>query len=188
MTTTRDWVSKPQMSDDAVARSTGRDWSEWVEVLDAWGARNRTHAEIAQHLAEEHGVDDWWAQSVTVGYERIRGMRKSNERPDGFAMNASKTVPVPVTDLFDWFIDGRKRVAWLGEDLLRVRTANPPRSGRFDLAEGGGILAANFVDKGEKSAVQLQLNGIATEDALAEQKRLWKARLNDLADRITRCS
>jgi hypothetical protein len=186
MTRTRNWVSNPQVSDEAVASATGRGWSEWIELLDAWGARERSHAAIARHLTDELAVDGWWAQSVTVGYERIRGKRKTNQRPDGYSMNASKTVPVPVTELFDWFIDGRKRVAWLGEDVLRVRTANSPRSGRFDIVDGGGILAAHFIDKGEKSTVQLQLNAIESEEVLEEQKRLWRSRLTDLAERIDR--
>lgn len=181
---TDNWVAKPHMSDEAVSKATGRDWSEWVEVLDAWGAMDRTHAEIARHVEAEHEVDAWWAQSVTVGYERIRGKRRANERADGFSMNASKTVPAPVSELFDWFIDGQKRVKWLGEDALRVRTANPPKSGRFDIADGSGVLAAHFTDKGEKSSVRLQLDGIATEEALEEQKHLWKSRLDDLAKHL----
>lgn len=186
MTTTKDWVSKPQMSDGAVSKATGRGWVEWVEVLDAWGAREHSHADIARHLTDELGLEGWWAQSVTVGYERIRGMRKTNQRPDGYSMNASKTVQVPVAQLFDWFIDVQKRVSWLGEDVLRVRTVNPTRSCRFDTADGGGILSAYFIDKGEKSSVQLQLNCITSEERLDEQKRIWKARLNDLAEQVGR--
>lgn len=182
--TTNDWVAKPHMSDDAVVHATGRSWGQWVDVLDAWGAMERPHAEIARHVAEEHGVDGWWAQSVTVGYERIRGRRKANERPDGFSMSVSKTLPVPVSELFDWFIDGARRVEWLGADLLRVRTASPLKSGRFDVADGSGILAAYFTDRGERSSVQLQLNGLPDEATLQARKRQWKSRLDALAHRL----
>jgi hypothetical protein len=150
------------MRDDALISGTGRDWAAWVEMLDAWGARERDHAGIARHGADAHGTSGWWSQAVTVGYERIRGLRKINQRPDGFSMNASKTVPVPVQALFDMFVDDAVRANWLTEGILRVRTATAPRSARFDVAEGG-ILAAHFLDKGDRSAVQLQLNGIASE-------------------------
>jgi hypothetical protein len=178
------WVTAPQMSDEAIRKGTGRDWRAWVDELDAWGARERNHTDIARHVAEDHGLDGWWAQAVTVGYERIRGLRKASERPDGYSMNASKTVPVPVGELFALFVDDDKRGAWLGDDVLRLRTASAPKSARFDLIGGGGILAAVFVDKGDRSAVQLQLNGIDSEGALAAHKATWKARLDRLARHI----
>lgn len=187
MSDTSTWVSEPDMSNDAVRKGTGRDWNEWVAVLDGWGAWDRSHPEIARYIGEEHGIDGWWAQTVTVGYERIRGMRKVNERPDGYSMNASKTLPVPVNILFDLFVDDSVRAEWLGDGVLKVRTSVPPKSARFDIVDGGGILAANFIEKvrGEKSAVQLQLDKIPTEDELAQKKATWTSRLNDLAVYIT---
>ena len=181
MTTRTERAAEPQMSDAAIAKGTGRDWDAWVALLDAWGGRRRTHAEIARHVAEEHGIDGWWAQAVAVGYERIAGLRGANQRPDGYSMNASKTVPIPVGELFDLFVDDGKRAEWLGEGVLRLRTQSDPKSARFDVLAGGGILAATFVDKGAKSAVQLQLNGLPNEATLADRKALWKSRLNDLA-------
>lgn len=182
-TSSADRVVDPQMSDEAIARGTGRDWNAWTEALDAWGARDRDHAAIARHVEQEHGIDGWWAQAGTVDYERIRGLRKINERPDGFSMNASKTVPVPVEALFDLFVDDAKRADWLGDGVLVVRTAKAPKSARFDVTEGG-ILAVHFLEKGEKSAVQLQLNGIISEAELAERKARWKTRLTALAEHI----
>jgi hypothetical protein len=186
MTTKVDRAAEPQMGDAAIAKGTGRDWHAWVTLLDAWGGRDLTHAEIARHVAEEHGIDGWWAQAVTVGYERIAGLRGANQRPDGFSMNASKTVSVPVAALFELFVDDEKRAAWLGEGMLRLRTSVPPKSARFDILdeEVDGILAATFVDKGTKSAVQLQINGLPDETTLAARKATWKSRLADLAKHV----
>jgi hypothetical protein len=183
--TTGERVAEPQMSDEAIANGTGRGWDAWVTVLDAWGAAGQGHTAIARHVHEAHGIDGWWAQAVTVGYERIRGLRAVNERPDGYAMNASRTVAAPVGELFALFVDDAKRDEWLGEGVLRVRTASEPRSARFDvLDEGGGILAAWFTDKGERSTVQLQLDRIPDEAALAERKALWKTRLDALTKHV----
>lgn len=184
MNDTSTWEAEPHMSDEAVRKGTGRGWDEWLEALDDWNAQERNHTEIARHVAEVHGVDGWWAQTVTVGYERIRGMRKVNERPDGFSMSASKTVPLPVEALFELFVDDGKRAAWLGDGVLRLRTSVPPKSARFDILDGSGILAVSFVDKGEKSAAQLQLEKISTEHDLAWHKATWKARLNDLTEYV----
>ncbi len=183
MTTRTDRAAEPQMRDDTIAKGTGRDWDGWVALLDAWGGRDRTHAEIARHVEAEHGLDGWWAQAVTVGYERIAGLRGANQRPDGYSMNASKTVSAPVAALFELFADDGKRAAWLGEGVLRLRTSVPARSARFDVVDedGDGILAATFIDKGAKSAVQLQLNGLPDEATLAARKATWKSRLSVLA-------
>jgi len=186
MTTRTERAAEPQMSDAAILKGTGRDWDAWVALLDAWGGRDRDHTTIARHVAEAHGIDGWWAQAVTVGYERIAGLRAANQRPDGYSMSASKTVPVPVGSLFALFVDDEEREAWLGPGVLRLRTSVPGKSARFDVLDedGDGILAATFVDKAAKSAVQLQLNGIPDEETLAERKALWKARLATLAKHV----
>jgi hypothetical protein len=63
------------VSDAAIKKSTGKTWDEWFPILDAWGAREKTHTEIARYVSQEHGVPGWWSQSVTVAYEQERGMR-----------------------------------------------------------------------------------------------------------------
>lgn len=70
-----DYARLGGMSDEAVRKRTGRTWTEWVEVLDAADAVRWPHAKIARHLYEDHEIPGWWAQMVTVGYERIRGLR-----------------------------------------------------------------------------------------------------------------
>ncbi len=77
-------VHNPGMSDAAIRGGTGRGWDEWLALLDAWGGTSKTHPEIATFLNEVHGVDGWWAQGVTVGYERARGMRAVGQLPDGY--------------------------------------------------------------------------------------------------------
>jgi hypothetical protein len=61
------------VGDDAVQNKTGKTWPEWVATLDAIGAAAMPHRDIATRVYEM-GVPGWWAQNVTVGYERIRGL------------------------------------------------------------------------------------------------------------------
>jgi hypothetical protein len=87
-------------SDEVVRSNTGRTWDEWFALLDAWGAVERPHPEIARWLGQEHGVGGWWAQGVTVAYEQARGLRAPGQRRDGsWEVNVSKTVAVPVERL-----------------------------------------------------------------------------------------
>src|SRR6478752_2994115 len=71
------------VGDDAVLQATGRPRDDWFELLDAGGAQALTHKEIATVLVARHGVDPWWAQSVTVAYEQARGIRRPGQKQLG---------------------------------------------------------------------------------------------------------
>lgn len=174
-------TAKPQMSDEAVKKGSGKTWPEWVEILDAWGAAERTHKEIAQHV-HDLGVGDWWAQGVTVGYERIKGLRAYGQASSGkFQGSASKTFPVSVDVLFAAWVEDSERARWLAARTLVIRTSRPGSSARFDIA-GGGVLAASFVDKGSgKSSVQVQNDNLDSREAALAFRETWKAHLADLA-------
>lgn len=175
-------VAEPGMSDETILRGTGKSWDEWFALLDAWGANEKKHPEIARHLYDAHGVDGWWAQGVTVGYERARGMRGVHERPDGYSVNASKTIAAPVERLFAAFVDEAERDRWLDPGELRLRTSQPSRSARFDVLANSTRLAANFAGKGDaKASVQLQHERLPTADDVEPWKAHWKARLERLA-------
>lgn len=69
------------ISDDRILDKTGKRSAEWDRILDDWGAVEKGHTAAARYLREEHGVDPWWAQSLTVRYEYARGLR--TETPPG---------------------------------------------------------------------------------------------------------
>jgi hypothetical protein len=94
-------ASEPELltSEAALRRRTGRGWEDWLQILDAWGSTERTHTEIARWLVDEHGVDGWWAQSLTVGYERARGMRAKHQTTSGFTVGVTRTVAVSPAQL-----------------------------------------------------------------------------------------
>lgn len=180
--------SAAQMSDEAIRNGSGKTWSEWKELLDAWGAAGKPHNEIAAYLQNERGVDAWWAQAVTVGYEKIIGRRTVGERADGsYSASASKTVPVGIETHFAAWVDDAQRDQWLAPGTLALRTSQVGRSARFDDIEVGGIVALWFTDKGEgKSSVSIQIEKLPTKESADERKATWKARLNDLASYLKR--
>ena len=113
------------MSDAALAKGTGRTWKGWVAVLDRAGAAAQQHREVAALLHAEHGLPSWWAQMVTVGFERIRGLREKGQRRDGgFDVSKSKTYPVSLATL--WAAFGRCE-RWLGGATLRMSKATKPK-------------------------------------------------------------
>jgi hypothetical protein len=168
------------MSDEILPARTGRVWGEWYEILNAWGAIDRPHPEIARWLVDEHGVSGWWAQELTVRFEHATGRRQPGQRSDGFSATATKTVAVPVEQLFDAFLDDATRARWLPAEGMRLRTATPHRSARFDWA-GGQRLAIGFESKGDaKSTVSIEHMKLPDGAAVEREKPLWRDRLAEL--------
>ena len=128
---------EPRVSDEAVRNATGRTWAAWFELLDAGGAVELGHTEIARLLIDDHGVPGWWAQSVTVAYEQARGRRAPGQRPDGWEVTASKTVAVPVDRLYEAFTDDAERERWLPG--RRDAAANGDRAEVGPLRLGGRL-------------------------------------------------
>ena len=83
-------------SDEKLTEATGKGWMAWIAILDAWGAQDRTHPATVTYLKNEHGAPAWWRQTITVGYQRARGMRRKHQQADGYSVYASRTIGVPV--------------------------------------------------------------------------------------------
>ena len=74
------------------------------------------HQAIAVYLHEQHKLPAWWSQEVTVGYERIRGLREEHQTPRGYQVSVSKTLPVATEKLYEaWTVEEIRR-RWLGGD------------------------------------------------------------------------
>lgn len=176
--------AEPGMSDDAIAKGTGKGWDDWFRILDGWDATSHTHTEIARYVNGEHGIDGWWAQGVTVGYERARGMRAINQRPgEGFEVSVSKTVEMPPLEAWRAFVEPKRRAAWLDLPLrMRTGTRTMGRSARFDVPSEGTRVNVLFDPKGDERCVvtvtHVKLDG---PDDVAAHRSAWRERLGRLA-------
>ena len=170
-------------SDESILRGSGKTWAEWFAILDAWGATQRTHSEIARYVNEDCGVPGWWAQTVTVGYERGRGMRGINQRADSqFYVSVSKTLPLGVDEVFARFTEPRRRNRWLEPATLRLRTSQPGKSARFDFRDGRTRVQVFFTPKGEaKTTVTVSHERLDGPGEVDEMRAYWKQRLAELA-------
>ena len=174
-------VVEEAVSDEAVARATGHPREHWFGVLDAWGATSRTHAQIARRLMDEHAVPGWWAQSVTVSYERARGMRAPGQHADGFAATATRTVAVPAERLYAAMTDAAERERWLPGAGLRLRTTTAPRTARYDWEDGSTRVVVGFDALGEdKSRIAISHERLPDADTHEAMKAYWRERLSAL--------
>ena len=178
-----DYAELAGMSDEAVRAKTGRVWQQWVRELDADDAASMPHREIAKHVHDQFEVSGWWAQTVTVGYERIKGLREIGQRRSGsFDANKSKTFPVPISELYGAFSNTRTRDRWLPGVELTVRKATPEKSMRITWDDETSV-QAYFTAKGEgKSQVAIQHGKLADKADVASRKQYWGERLVALGE------
>jgi hypothetical protein len=179
-----DQTKPPLIVPDASIRErTGRGWEEWFDLLDAWGAADKTHREIAIWVASQLAIEPlgWNAQAITGSYERARGGRAVGQTPDGFRITAAKTVAVPVEQLYAAFVEPKLRRTWLPDADLQERTATAPRSARFDWNGGPSRLHATFDAKdAHKSTASLNHERLADATERDRMKAYWKERLATL--------
>ena len=168
-------------SDAILKEKTGCTWERWVKALDRAKAYTWPHREIAKHVSEKYKIPGWWAQTVTVGYERIKGLRAVGQRRDGsFEANKSKTIAVPLGRLYNAFHNPRTRARWLPDVDLTVRTASREKSMRISWPDRTSV-AIGFVSKGAtKSQVALAHGRLPDRAAATRMKQYWTERLDAL--------
>jgi hypothetical protein len=178
-----DYSAKAGMSDAVIEKKTGKAWPAWVEVLDRARAHEWTHTDIARHVSEVHGVLPWWTQAVTVGYERIKGLRAIGQRRAGtWEASKSRTIAAPVEDVFRAFSEPRRRAKWLPGIKLTIRGARQGKDARITWPDGSSV-HVYFVAKGHnKSTVTVQHTKLADRAAVDRMKVYWGERFDALTE------
>lgn len=168
-------------SDEMVRRRSGRSMTEWLELLDTWGATERRHPEIARWLADEHGVSSWYAQTITVGYERARGLRALHEQATGFSFSVTRTIAVEADHAIAAFTEPARRHRWLPDAPMRPRTTRSGRSARFDWDDPPSRVVMS-VDAKPDARIALSVTHERLPDAAAVDrlKPFWRDRLDAL--------
>jgi uncharacterized protein YndB with AHSA1/START domain len=178
-----DYAKLAGLSDAAVEKSTGCSWQRWVWALDHAGANSWSHRAIAEHVQRAYKVGDWWAQMVTVGYERIKGLRAIGQRRSGgYEATKSRTIAAPASAVFRAFAHARVRRTWLPGVKVTVRKATPGRSVRMTW-DDGTLVEVWLTSKGaRKTAAQVQHRRLSGKEDADARRLFWHERLTVLRD------
>ena len=177
-------MTKPQVSDEAVKRATGRDWAAWCAALDKQRASGLTHGEIAALVHRKFKVRPWWSQMVTVGYQQLRGLRELHQKVGGFEISRSRTIAAPIDRVYRAWQSPAIRRRWLKHPEVSFSTANANKSLRFAWVDGKTRAQAEFLDKGSKTAVTVTHSKLPDAKAAARMKKYWSEQLEQLADQF----
>jgi hypothetical protein len=180
-----DYATVAGMADAPLEAKTGRTWEQWVRTLDQHDAARMAHPDIARLVSDTYGVQAWWTQTVTVGYERIKGLRVRGQRRDGtYEASKSRTFNVPVAELFDAWAEAPVRKRWLDAAGAKVRSATAPKAMRI-LWPDGSVVIVGFTAKGPaKSSVAIAHTKLPDRETANQLKGYWAERFDALADAL----
>lgn len=182
-----EYVALAGMTDNAVSAKTGRTWAEWVRFLDGLSAVSMTHREIVDRVAPELQNSSWWAQTVTVGYERIRGLREIGQKRGGeYEANKSRTFAISIDKLYAAFSNTRTRGRWLSGVKIRIRTAQQEKSMRITWMDDTHVDVYFTPKEADRCQVAIQHRKIATRAESDRLKKYWTERLDALGVILTR--
>jgi len=167
---------KGNISNKAVESATGRNWSGWFELLDANNCDELTHKEIVAYLRNNSDLNGWWQQMVTNTYEQEKGIRNKHEMPDGYQISASKSIKIPVHDIYEKLLDAKFVGKWLDGNTFEIRLANKNKNIRINWEETD-LEIQFFTRDTNKTQVTIQERKIYGSALAETKKEYWKEKL-----------
>ncbi len=176
----RIWISEPEMPDDKTREATGRGWDDWCDIIDAWDGHHDGHTAIARHLTETYEVTGWWAQGITIGWERITGRRVLHQMTDGtFSASRSKTLDIDLAVLREMLLDdeARRELIVGYETILRSKPTS--KALRFAFDEGAALFSFDAATNG-KIRITVSHEKLASSEAADRWRFYWTEWLDAL--------
>ena len=169
-----------RVNDEAVVAKTGRTWDEWFAVLDGASAAKMAHRDIAATLHEHFGVPGWWAQTVTVEYERARGMRDVHQTTRGYEVSVSRTIEAAPDGVWAAMTQPPLVARWINCPF-RDRGSKQARTVRADFDGGTSNLMLGYSDKGiGRTQVGVTQSKLPDHNAVETQRAYWRAAIDRL--------
>jgi hypothetical protein len=183
-------------SERRIREKTGYALDHWFSVLDRFGAVEKGHTAAARHLHDAHGVDGWYAQGITVAYERARGVRAVNQRRDGaFEVSVSKVLAGDVPSIIRRMTSPRLRSRLTSSDAGLVKAlgaaldapaskgfvVRPDGLGRFRYKWGETTVQMYLTPKPGKVSVVVTNMQLASSEMVEQRRAAWREMLASLA-------
>lgn len=189
------------VSDAAARKRTGHGLDHWFAVLDAFGAVKRGHSAAARHLSDDHGVDGWFAQGITVAYERARGLRAPHQRMSGlYEVSVSKVLEAPVEEVANAIARAERRARWLqaseplaqgleaalsGPEARKV-AVRPGKDARLRYPTDGLTIEIRVTAKpGGRSSIVAQSMKLPNAKAVDTYREAWRAAFEALRTHLS---
>ncbi len=191
-------------NDETAQAHTGRTLTEWFQAIDAQGGTAQGRRAIGEFLLREHKVDAWWTSTITVEYEKARGLLEKDGRPKGYSICVTKNVAAPAARVWRAFTTPAELSTWLGAGMtseakegetfanadgnrgtyLRL---SPPKTLRFTWHGGActqSSVEVKLQDKDGKCGITLNHERIATRAEADGLRTGWGRALQRLKEQL----
>ncbi len=196
-----------RISNEAVAKSTGKTWSEWIVALDLAGAVLWDHKTLVDFLADTYHISQWWCQTIAMQYERTRRQRIAGQTAAaGFEIGVQRTVVLAQSQIWDLITSDRGVTIWLGE-MTRftlavgsayatasgitgvIRVVNPPHHLRLTWQSKGWPAASTLQIrlvpvKGERTSLRFHQEQLANDAIRSQMRQHWQEVLNNISAEV----
>lgn len=103
-----------RVSSASVLKGTGRNWDEWMPILEKAGARHWEHKEIVAFLKRKYKLTPWWQQGVTLGYEIHIGRRLEGQNAKGeYGVTVTKAFSLSQKQIWQKLVAVEGAAVWL---------------------------------------------------------------------------
>jgi hypothetical protein len=146
-------------------------------------------------------LDGWYAQSLTVAYERARGLRAVNQRMSGrYEVSVSRVVAAPAATVLAALRERSRRDVWVrpaGSELARALRAaldspdakalvlRPSGNARLRYPQGATTVEWNVLAKRGKASVVVTHMKLASPGEVEARRAEWAAVLDALRGHLS---
>src|SRR5665213_3902441 len=184
----------------SVKKGTGKDWDQWLKILNQAGAKSWSHQEIVAFLKKKYKLQAWWQQGVTHGFEVAVGRRIDGQSLKGeYGTVTTRTFPISAKRAWKLMTSPDGLALWLspmspfkiergaqfeceGGIFGEVRTVKVPARARLTWQDTEwskpSILQLNVVARGpSKSIVIIGHGELRTAQLQKQMREHWKVKL-----------
>ncbi len=103
-----------RVSTKSVLKCTGKNWDQWLKILNDAGADTWQHKELVAFLKGKYKLSPWWQQGVASGYEIAIGRRVEGRNLKGeYSLTATKSIHVAAKSLWKFLCSPEGLALWL---------------------------------------------------------------------------
>lgn len=192
-----------RVSAASVQKGTGKNWDQWVEILNRQGASVLSRKEIVALLKKKYKLSAWWQQGVAHGYEVHTGRRIDGQNYKGeYSATITKSVTMTQNALWKLLTSSKGISAWLkpmgkfslkpknsfevpGEIFGDVRTVVSPKRIRLSWQDSDWekktYVEIHVVGRPNKTSMLVfSHDGLKTPAHKEKMRKHWRSAIDDL--------
>ena len=129
---------------------------------------------------KRHAVPGWWAQCVTVEYERARGLRERHQTSEGYSIGVTKTISSRLHNLYVATSDEKLRRQWFPRGAFEVSSQTRDKYFRGPWKKTARLEVGFYAKGPGKAQIALQVSRLANRAEVETARETWRRALGKL--------